>query len=153
MGSPAASPARCPPYGPQPASALHSLSTSLNCGAGNVEGHQDLMHRRAAHDLALPGFLSTPVASFLSRPAAASKKFPSTPPPVRCTATKRVVTGLPPLLAAARHLRRRCARLRPSNGAAGSVVELPRLVERIHWPKTKIVVRDGSGFCRDDIMT
>jgi len=49
-----------------------------------------------------------------------------------------------------------CARLRPSNqdGAAGSVEELERIVTRIreHWPKTRIIIRGDSGFCRDGIM-
>lgn len=50
-----------------------------------------------------------------------------------------------------------CARLRPSNqdGAAGSVEELQRIVNQIrqHWPKTRIIIRGDSGFCRDSIMT
>jgi len=49
-----------------------------------------------------------------------------------------------------------CARLRPSNqdGAAGSVEELERIVGQIRarWPKTRIVIRGDSGFCRDAIM-
>jgi len=49
-----------------------------------------------------------------------------------------------------------CARLRPSNqdGAAGSVAELERIVRQIrqHWPKTRIVIRGDSGFCREPIM-
>ena len=49
-----------------------------------------------------------------------------------------------------------CARLRPSNqdGAAGSVEELSRMVAQIreHWPKTRIVIRGDSGFCRESIM-
>jgi hypothetical protein len=49
-----------------------------------------------------------------------------------------------------------CARLRPSNqdGAAGSVEELQRIVSQIreHWPKTRIIIRGDSGFCRDPIM-
>jgi hypothetical protein len=49
-----------------------------------------------------------------------------------------------------------CARLRPSNqdGALGSVEELQRIVAQIreHWPKTRIIVRGDSGFCRDTIM-
>ncbi|XOV86796.1 MAG: IS1380 family transposase [Pseudomonadota bacterium] len=49
-----------------------------------------------------------------------------------------------------------CARLRPSNqdGAAGSVEELERIVGQIRqrWPKTRIVIRGDSGFCRDSIM-
>lgn len=50
-----------------------------------------------------------------------------------------------------------CARLRPSNqdGAAGSVDELKRIVAQIRarWPKTRIVIRGDSGFCRDAIMS
>jgi len=50
-----------------------------------------------------------------------------------------------------------CARLRPSNqdGAAGSVEELTRIVAQIrdHWPKTRIIIRGDSGFCRDAIMS
>ncbi len=49
-----------------------------------------------------------------------------------------------------------CARLRKSDqdGAAGTVDELARIVERIRssWPKTRIIVRGDSGFCRDDLM-
>lgn len=50
-----------------------------------------------------------------------------------------------------------CARLRTSDndGAAGSVEELERIVGQIreHWPKTRIVIRGDSGFCRDAIMS
>ncbi|MFX3658376.1 MAG: IS1380 family transposase [bacterium] len=49
-----------------------------------------------------------------------------------------------------------CARLRPSNqdGATGSVEELERIVTQIRarWPKTRIVIRGDSGFCREAIM-
>ena len=49
-----------------------------------------------------------------------------------------------------------CARLRPSNqdGAAGSIEELERIIAQIRtrWPKTRIVIRGDSGFCRDAIM-
>ena len=49
-----------------------------------------------------------------------------------------------------------CARLRTANqdGAAGTVDELARIVERIrlHWPKIRIIVRGDSGFCREDLM-
>lgn len=49
-----------------------------------------------------------------------------------------------------------CARLRPSNqdGAAGSVEELARIMSQIreHWPKTRIIIRGDSGFCREEIM-
>jgi hypothetical protein len=50
-----------------------------------------------------------------------------------------------------------CARLRSSDrdGAAGSVEELERIVGQIRarWPKTRIVIRGDSGFCRDGIMS
>jgi len=50
-----------------------------------------------------------------------------------------------------------CARLRSSNrdGAAGSVEELERIVGQIRarWPKTRLVIRGDSGFCRDAIMS
>ncbi len=50
-----------------------------------------------------------------------------------------------------------CARLRPSNidGAAGSLDELERIVGRIRarWPRTRIVIRGDSGFCRDWLMS
>ena len=49
-----------------------------------------------------------------------------------------------------------CARLRPSNidGAAGTVDEVARIVERVRqaWPSVSIVVRGDSGFCRDELM-
>lgn len=49
-----------------------------------------------------------------------------------------------------------CARLRRSNidGAAGSVEELERIVTQIRsrWPKTRIVLRGDSGFCREPLM-
>ncbi len=49
-----------------------------------------------------------------------------------------------------------CARLRPSNrdAAAGSVEELSRVVEQIRarWPKTRIIIRGDSGFCREALM-
>ena len=49
-----------------------------------------------------------------------------------------------------------CARLRPSNadGAAGSVDELEQIVAQVrtHWPKTRIIIRGDSGFCREDLM-
>ena len=49
-----------------------------------------------------------------------------------------------------------CARLRPANqdGAAGSVEELARIISQIRarWPKTRIVIRGDSGFCREAIM-
>ncbi|MCP3882649.1 MAG: IS1380 family transposase [Sulfitobacter sp.] len=49
-----------------------------------------------------------------------------------------------------------CARLRPSkqDAAAGSVEELSRIVAQIRqrWPKTRIIIRGDSGFCREGIM-
>ena len=49
-----------------------------------------------------------------------------------------------------------CARLRTADqdGAAGTVDELARIVERIRlsWPKTRIIVRGDGGFCREDLM-
>jgi hypothetical protein len=49
-----------------------------------------------------------------------------------------------------------CARLRTADqdGAAGTVDELARMIERIRlsWPKTRIIVRGDGGFCRDDLM-
>ena len=49
-----------------------------------------------------------------------------------------------------------CARLRSSNrdGADGSVEELQRIVGQIRerWPKTRIIIRGDSGFCREAIM-
>ena len=48
------------------------------------------------------------------------------------------------------------ARLRPSNrdGSAGSIEELERIVGQLrrHWPKTRILIRGDSGFCRESIM-
>ena len=49
-----------------------------------------------------------------------------------------------------------CARLRPSDIDApnGWMNELPRIVERIRaaWPRTRILLRGDSGFCREPIM-
>jgi hypothetical protein len=49
-----------------------------------------------------------------------------------------------------------CARLRTAknDGAAGTVEEVERIVERIRlvWPDTRIIVRGDSGFCREEIM-
>ena len=50
-----------------------------------------------------------------------------------------------------------CARLRQSNSdaAAGSLVEIERIVEQIRaaWPEVKIVLRGDSGFCRNELMS
>jgi hypothetical protein len=49
-----------------------------------------------------------------------------------------------------------CARLRPSNidASAGSRGELQRIVRQIRarWPKTRIILRADSGFCRDELL-
>ena len=49
-----------------------------------------------------------------------------------------------------------CARLRPADrdASAGSIDELQCIVGRIRarWPKTRIVIRGDSGFCREAIM-
>ena len=49
-----------------------------------------------------------------------------------------------------------CARLRSANrdAADGSVEELQRIVAQIRerWPKTRIMIRGDSGFCREAIM-
>jgi hypothetical protein len=49
------------------------------------------------------------------------------------------------------------ARLRPSNidASAGSLEEVKAVVEQLRqsWPKTQIVVRADSGFCRDELMS
>ena len=49
-----------------------------------------------------------------------------------------------------------CARLRHSkqDASAGSIEELTAIVTQIrqHWPKTRIIIRGDSGFCRESIM-
>ena len=49
-----------------------------------------------------------------------------------------------------------CARLRPADqdGAAGAVHEVERIVTQIRqrWPRTQIVVRADSGFCREELL-
>jgi hypothetical protein len=61
---------------------------------------------------------------------------------------------LPLYVFCGRHLL--AAKLRPSNidGAAGSREEIARIVSRIrlHWPKTRILLRADSGFARDWLM-
>jgi hypothetical protein len=61
---------------------------------------------------------------------------------------------LPLYIFCGRHLL--AAKLRPSNidGAAGSVEEVARIVEQIRrrWPRTRILLRADSGFCREDLM-
>ena len=50
-----------------------------------------------------------------------------------------------------------CARLRPANidASAGSLEEVQRIVEQLRrvWPEVEILLRAGSGFCRDEIMS
>jgi hypothetical protein len=61
---------------------------------------------------------------------------------------------LPLYIFCGRHLL--AAKLRPSNidGAAGSREEVERLVAQIRtsWPRTRILLRADSGFCREDLM-
>src|SRR3974390_529861 len=49
------------------------------------------------------------------------------------------------------------ARLRPSNidASAGSLEEVQRIVRQIRarWPKTRIILRADSGFCREELLT
>ncbi len=49
-----------------------------------------------------------------------------------------------------------CARLRPSNidASAGSLEEVRRIVRQIRarWPKTRIILRADSGFCREELL-
>ena len=49
-----------------------------------------------------------------------------------------------------------CARLRPSNidASAGSLQEVERIVRQIRarWPKTRIILRADSGFCREELL-
>jgi hypothetical protein len=49
-----------------------------------------------------------------------------------------------------------CAKLRPSNidASRGALEEVKRIVEQIreHWPRTHILLRADSGFCRDELM-
>jgi hypothetical protein len=49
-----------------------------------------------------------------------------------------------------------CARLRAANqdAATGSVEEVSRIVAQLRerWPKTRIVLRADSGFCREELM-
>ena len=49
-----------------------------------------------------------------------------------------------------------CARLRPSNidASAGSLEEVQRIVVQIRkrWPKTQIILRADSSFCREELL-
>ena len=49
-----------------------------------------------------------------------------------------------------------CARLRPSNidASAGSLEEVQHIVRQIRarWPKTRIILRADSGFCREELL-
>ena len=61
---------------------------------------------------------------------------------------------LPLYVFCGRHLL--AAKLRPSNidGSAGSVEEIARIVAQIRtrWPRTRILLRADSGFCREALM-
>jgi hypothetical protein len=61
---------------------------------------------------------------------------------------------LPLYIFCGRHLL--AAKLRPSNidAAAGAVEEVERIVAHIrrHWPRTRILLRADSGFCREGLM-
>lgn len=61
---------------------------------------------------------------------------------------------LPLYIFCGRHLL--AAKLRPSNidGAQGAKEEVMRIVAQIRrrWPRTRILLRADSGFCRDDLM-
>jgi hypothetical protein len=61
---------------------------------------------------------------------------------------------LPLYIFCGRHLL--ASKLRPSNidGAAGAREEVERLVREIRarWPRTRILLRADSGFCREDLM-
>jgi len=50
-----------------------------------------------------------------------------------------------------------CAKLRPSNidAARGGVEQVRRIVEQIRctWPKTRVILRADSGFCREALMS
>jgi len=50
-----------------------------------------------------------------------------------------------------------CARIRQSNSdaAAGSLMEVQRIVEqiRVAWPEVRIILRGDSGFCRNELMS
>lgn len=49
-----------------------------------------------------------------------------------------------------------CAKLRPSNidASRGTLVQVQRIVQQIRerWPRTRIILRADSGFCRDELM-
>lgn len=62
---------------------------------------------------------------------------------------------LPLYIFCGRHLL--AAKLRRSNidGAAGAREEIERIITQIrrHWPRTRILLRADSGFCRDELMS
>jgi hypothetical protein len=82
-------------------------------------------------------------------------------PTIRCMVTSKVFHGyydnycyLPLYIFCGRHLL--AAKLRRANidGAAGAVEEVERIVGRIRqsWPRTRILLRADSGFCREALM-
>ena len=86
------------------------------------------------------------------------------PPMILCMVTRKVNSSmaitrlycyLPLYIFCGEHLL--CARLRTAknDGAAGTVEELERIVQRIRivWPDTRVIVRGDSGFCREALMS
>ena len=62
---------------------------------------------------------------------------------------------LPLYIFCGRHLLAAKLRSSANDAADGATEEVARIVGHIrqHWPKTTIVIRADSGFCRDDLMT
>ena len=62
---------------------------------------------------------------------------------------------LPLYIFCGRHLLAAKLRSSANDAADGACAEVARIVGHIrkHWPKTTIVIRADSGFCRDDLMT
>jgi hypothetical protein len=62
---------------------------------------------------------------------------------------------LPLYIFSGRHLLAAKLRSSANDAADGAVQEVARIVGHIrqHWPRTTIVIRADSGFCRDDLMS
>jgi hypothetical protein len=62
---------------------------------------------------------------------------------------------LPLYIFSGRHLLAAKLRSSANDAADGATYEVARIVAQIreHWPKTTIVIRADSGFCRDDLMS
>jgi hypothetical protein len=62
---------------------------------------------------------------------------------------------LPLYIFCGRHLLAAKLRSSANDAADGAVQEVARIVDHIrqHWPRTTIVIRADSGFCRDDLMS